>query len=104
MAPLTTTKRIFDERILATARFALLDQYGARLARVAASITCLYFLADITATAATERGSNDDGESSALEVVVVTAQKRSERLQDVPISISVLSGADLDRSSIQGVS
>lgn len=39
-----------------------------------------------------------------LQEVVVTAQKRSERLQDVPISISVLSGDQLDRSTLQGVS
>jgi len=41
--------------------------------------------------------------ATTLEEVVVTAQKRSERLQDVPVSISVLGGADLDRSSFEGV-
>jgi iron complex outermembrane receptor protein len=41
--------------------------------------------------------------SPGLEEIVVTAQKREERLQDVPISISVLSGADLDTSTSQGV-
>ena len=34
-----------------------------------------------------------------LEELVVTAQKREERLQNVPISISVLSGAALDKQS-----
>jgi iron complex outermembrane recepter protein len=38
-----------------------------------------------------------------VEEVIVTAQKREERLQDVPISISVLSGDELDRSTAQGV-
>ncbi|WP_161965934.1 TonB-dependent receptor [Steroidobacter cummioxidans] len=38
-----------------------------------------------------------------LEEVVVTAQKRQENLQDVPISISVLSGVELGKSSAQGV-
>jgi iron complex outermembrane receptor protein len=38
-----------------------------------------------------------------VEEVVVTAQKREERLQDVPMSISVLGGKDLDSSSYQGV-
>jgi iron complex outermembrane recepter protein len=37
-----------------------------------------------------------------LEEIIVTAQKRQERLQDVPISISVLSGKDLDASPFQG--
>ncbi len=34
---------------------------------------------------------------------MVTAQKRTERLQDVPISITVLNGGDLDRSTVDGV-
>lgn len=38
-----------------------------------------------------------------LETVVVSAQKREERLQDVPIAISVLGGPALDSSSAQGV-
>ncbi len=39
--------------------------------------------------------STTDG--NTLETVVVTAEKRSESLMDVPMSVSVLSGADLDR-------
>lgn len=39
----------------------------------------------------------------SLEEVIVTAQKRRERLQDVPISITALNGADLDRSTVEGV-
>jgi iron complex outermembrane recepter protein len=41
--------------------------------------------------------------SYELQEIVVTAQKRVERLQDVPISISVLDGARLDRSTDRGV-
>jgi iron complex outermembrane recepter protein len=40
--------------------------------------------------------------SVGLEEIIVTAQKRSERLQDVPISITVLAGDSLDRSTFQG--
>jgi outer membrane receptor protein involved in Fe transport len=36
--------------------------------------------------------------------VTVTAQRREERLQNVPISISVLSGDELNKTSFQGVS
>lgn len=46
-------------------------------------------------------GVTDEG--GRLEEILVTAQKRVERLKDVPISISVLSGEDLDRSSVVGV-
>lgn len=40
-------------------------------------------------------------ESNEIAEIVVTAQKRSERLQDVPISISVVGGKDLDRSTVR---
>jgi iron complex outermembrane receptor protein len=36
--------------------------------------------------------------------VVVTAQKREQRAQDVPISVAVMGGGDLDRSSLKSVS
>lgn len=39
----------------------------------------------------------------AVEEVVVTAQKRTERLDEVPISISVLGGDALDQSSVGSV-
>jgi iron complex outermembrane recepter protein len=45
----------------------------------------------------------EESSSAALEEIVVTAQKREERLKDVPVSISVLSGSDLDRSSVAGI-
>jgi iron complex outermembrane recepter protein len=45
----------------------------------------------------------EDKTADQLEEIVVTAQKREQRLQDVPISLSVLSGRDLDRSTAQGV-
>ncbi|CAB1369859.1 putative TonB-dependent receptor [Denitratisoma oestradiolicum] len=40
--------------------------------------------------------------SAVLEEVVVTAQKRQERLQDVPISITAISGAQLENRGIEG--
>jgi outer membrane receptor protein involved in Fe transport len=45
-----------------------------------------------------------DGAPDRPEEIIVTAQKREERLRDVPISITVLGGADLDRSTVQGIS
>lgn len=50
-----------------------------------------------SASASEESGGNE------LSEIVVTAQKRKENLRDVPISISVLSGSDMDRSTAQGV-
>jgi outer membrane receptor protein involved in Fe transport len=40
---------------------------------------------------------------AALDEIVVTAQKREQRAQDVPISLSVMGGAALDKSSILSV-
>jgi iron complex outermembrane receptor protein len=53
-----------------------------------------------------EKPSQDSGKSSdqqTLEEIVVTAQKREERLKDVPISITVLNGENLDHSTAQGI-
>jgi iron complex outermembrane recepter protein len=49
--------------------------------------------------AAGETGVKEEEESAKLEEVVVTAQRRAEQVQDVPLAISVLSGDDLDTSS-----
>jgi len=53
---------------------------------------------------ATVEPSSESGRRKAtLEEVIVTAQKRSERLQDVPISVSVLGGEQLDSSTVKDV-
>jgi len=44
-----------------------------------------------------------DTETNTLEEVVVTAQKRTENLQNVPISIEVLSGAQLEALDVSGL-
>jgi outer membrane receptor protein involved in Fe transport len=44
-----------------------------------------------------------DADTAALEEVVVTAQKRRENLQDVPVSIEVLSGAQLEALDVTGL-
>ena len=43
-------------------------------------------------------------ETTPLEEVIVTAQKHSQRLQDVPIAITVLGGGELDAFTGEGVS
>jgi len=50
-----------------------------------------------------EAASNVEAQPSPVEEVIVTAQKREQRLADVPISMAVLSGRDLDQSSAQGM-
>src|SRR6266403_1094606 len=45
----------------------------------------------------------NEAETNTLEEVVVTAQKRTENLQNVPISIEVLSGAQLEQLDVTGL-
>lgn len=45
----------------------------------------------------------DEPNDGTLAEVIVTAQKREERLRDVPISITALAGKDLDRSTERSV-
>jgi outer membrane receptor protein involved in Fe transport len=44
-----------------------------------------------------------DAETTTLEEVVVTAQKRTENLQDVPVSIQVFSGKELEQLDVGGL-
>lgn len=48
-------------------------------------------------------GSRERARQEPLEEIVVTAQKRKERLEDVPISVGVLSAEALNSSTAQGV-
>ncbi len=51
------------------------------------------------ATPAATDALSDKASAGSLEEIVVTAQKRQERLQDVPIAITVMQGSLLDESS-----
>src|SRR6266404_3803180 len=42
------------------------------------------------------QASENKREEGKLETIIVTAQKREERLQDVPAAVSALTGADLE--------
>lgn len=46
---------------------------------------------------ALDAGNSSASDENTLETIVVTAEKRVERLQDVPMSVTALSGAELDR-------
>jgi outer membrane receptor protein involved in Fe transport len=70
---------------------------------VAVPLGAVCLLVSHVALAAAAAAADTAAQQSDLDEVVVTAQKRAQRAQDVPISLSVMSGADLDRSSIQSV-
>ncbi|MBO9559339.1 MAG: TonB-dependent receptor [Caulobacter sp.] len=58
-------------------------------------------LASSMLTAVTAHGQTSPAGAVALEEVVVTAQKRSENLQDVPVSIQALGQAKLEQLQVQ---
>jgi outer membrane receptor for ferrienterochelin and colicin len=41
--------------------------------------------------------------TDGLEEIVVTAQKRAQRLQDVPLAVSAISGDEMDRKGAQDI-
>jgi len=58
----------------------------------------------LCATARAEEASTQAPESSdALGEIVVTARQRNERLLDVPVAVTAISGADLDRYSARNL-
>lgn len=48
-------------------------------------------------------GTVTPGDAGALDEIIVTAQRRSERLQDVPISVSVLTQAAMDAQGVRNI-
>jgi len=56
-----------------------------------------------TAGAAAAQSGEDAGGDNTLGEIVVTAQKRAERLQDVPVSVNVVSAETLEDSHISGL-
>jgi iron complex outermembrane receptor protein len=46
---------------------------------------------------------NAQAQTASLSEVVVTAQRRTQRLEEVPISITALSGAQLDKAGVQNL-
>ncbi len=44
-----------------------------------------------------------EGAAGAIEEIVVTARKRAESLLEIPESVSVITGADIDRQNIKGL-
>jgi outer membrane receptor protein involved in Fe transport len=53
--------------------------------------------ADTAAKTKTLRRNEDVGSGNEIEQVIVTARKRAERIQDVPLSITALSSVDIER-------
>ncbi|WP_129649584.1 TonB-dependent receptor [Peristeroidobacter agariperforans] len=70
-----------------------------QVANSAAFVVCVCVVSEL-ATAASPEPTRPN---RALEEIVVTAQRRQERLQDVPMTIAVLDSELLDQSTVQGL-
>lgn len=68
----------------------------------AAAVTCLASTAAAAVQAALQDGASDRQSASTVDEVIVTATRRTERLQDVPLSITTLSQEELDERGIVG--
>ncbi|MBV9724197.1 MAG: TonB-dependent receptor, partial [Gammaproteobacteria bacterium] len=69
-----------------------------KIARAVAAI--LGTQAGVVAAADQAAGSDTGPGSASIQEVVVTAQRRSENIQDVPIAIQALSGETLQRLNV----
>jgi iron complex outermembrane recepter protein len=65
---------------------------------------CLSALSLNMSTAAFAQEAESADENQGIQEIVVTAQKRSENVQDVPIAISAFGGADLAERAVGNVS
>ena len=65
--------------------------------------TSLLLTAGLTAVAALTQPLTAFAQENVLEEVVVTAQKREQRLIDVPMSVTAISGSDLEQKGVSSI-
>ena len=73
------------------------------VARWLAGLSCAGLAAAAPAQSQSDGTAAMAGQRADLEEVIVTAQRRSERLQEVPIAITVQSGAQLERAGVRNL-
>ena len=73
------------------------------IAGVASGLACLVPLTALAQAAAAAASPASAVDSGGIARVVITAQKRKEDIRDVPLSVSVLSGEQLQAQQITTV-
>jgi iron complex outermembrane recepter protein len=63
----------------------------------------LMVFGSVEAADTSTEANTESGAAGTLEEVVVTAQKRSESVQDVPVSVTVISNEELSRQGVQTI-
>ena len=71
---------------------------------LSASAAHVLLAADAAAVGPVAPAAADGGSSSTLQEVIVTAQRRAENAQNVPITIQVLTGRTLQQLNVQTLS
>jgi iron complex outermembrane recepter protein len=72
-------------------------------AHLALSASSVAIAAAATPAAAQDAAGGAEAENTEDGEILVTARKRTERLQDVPLSVTVLSGDDLEKSQVTSI-
>ena len=73
-----------------------------RLQALAGGVAAVALAGWVPANAQTASGQGAKGQNAGIETVVVTAQKRSENIQKVPIAISAFTQKELKTQQIAG--
>ena len=83
----------------------MVSQYSFRMALFGSALTGMVLIAGQSVAADTTTGgaATSDKTSGSIAEIFVTAEKRSEKLQDVPISISSITGVALEAKGIAQV-
>lgn len=80
-----------------------LPRYLVQSATVATVIGSCLFVGQGHAQDKNAASPSSTHQATALEEIIVTARRRAENIQDVPVSVSVISGDDLKRGNIQNI-
>ena len=67
------------------------------------SLMAFFSILILTTLFSSQTFAADDSEASGVEEIVVTARKRAESIQDVPVAVSALSAGQLERGSVQTI-
>src|SRR5689334_5614400 len=103
MAPIPVRKRPQGSVHFAGRQLRGRSVMNCRLSKRAVVITAISIMPAVLGWPAFGQSADRAETSTALQEVVVTATRRAERLQDVPISVSALSQEQMDAQGVRNI-